>query len=426
MRDKLNKISKKPFVRNVAIVATGTAAAQVIAMGFAPFITRIYGPEAFGILGVFLALIGTISPIAALTYPIAIVLPKTDADAIGLIRISLYIAVVIALIVGLILFFFNSQIVSLLQIETIASFLYLIPLVIIFAAMLQTAQQWTIRTKQFKIQAKVAFIQALILNSSKVGFGLFYPVAAVLIILSTLGSAMHALMLIIGASRSGFRQKTETTLATPTKDLAKQHMDFPLYRAPQVFINAISQGLPVLLLTSFFGPVSAGFYSLGRKVLSMPTQLIGQSVGDVFYPRITEAANNGENITRMIIQATLGLAVVGIIPFGIIIAFGPWLFGFVFGADWVVAGEYARWLAFWLFFVFMNRPSVVAIPVLKLQGSFLIYEVISILFKILTLFIGLYYFENDILAIALYSITGVIAYAFLIIWVIKSSKNYNI
>jgi O-antigen/teichoic acid export membrane protein len=426
MRDKLNKISKKPFVRNVAIVATGTAAAQVIAMGFAPFITRIYGPEAFGILGVFLALIGTISPIAALTYPIAIVLPKTDADAIGLIRISLYIAVVIALIVGLILFFFNSQIVSLLQIETIASFLYLIPLVIIFAAMLQTAQQWTIRTKQFKIQAKVAFIQALILNSSKVGFGLFYPVAAVLIILSTLGSAMHALMLIIGASRSGFRQKTETTLATPTKDLAKQHMDFPLYRAPQVFINAISQGLPVLLLTSFFGPVSAGFYSLGRKVLSMPTQLIGQSVGDVFYPRITEAANNGENITRMIIQATLGLAVVGIIPFGIIIAFGPWLFGFVFGADWVVAGEYARWLAFWLFFMFMNRPSVVAIPVLKLQGSFLIYEVISILFKILTLFIGLYYFENDILAIALYSITGVIAYAFLIIWVIKSSKNYNI
>lgn len=423
MKAKLKKVSKKPFIRNVAIVATGTAAAQIITMGFSPFITRIYGPEAFGVLGVFLSVIGVISPIAALSYPIAIVLPKNDEDAKGLVRISLYVAGVIATVVGLFLLLVNEQIVGLLQIETIASFVYLIPLVIMFSAVLQVAQQWLIRKKQFKVKARVASLQALILNGSKVGFGLFYPFATVLIILSVFGQALQSFMLIIGLIKSDAKEVTDTN-STPLKELAKQHRDFPLYRAPQVFLNAVSQSLPVLMLTSLFGPASAGFYSLGRRVLSMPTQLIGNSVGDVFYPRIAEAANNGENLTRMIIKATLALAAVGIIPFGIVIAFGPWLFEFVFGADWIVAGEYARWIALWTLFAFINRPSVRAIPVLNLQDRFLFYEIISLVTRVGALLLGFYLFGSDIYAIMLFSLSGVVLNAFLIFYTIKKSISF--
>ncbi|NMA65413.1 MAG: oligosaccharide flippase family protein [Clostridiaceae bacterium] len=423
MKAKLKKVSKKPFIRNVAIVATGTAAAQIITMGFSPFITRIYGPEAFGVLGVFLSVIGVISPIAALSYPIAIVLPKNDEDAKGLVRISLYVAGVIATVVGLFLLLVNEQIVGLLQIETIASFVYLIPLVIMFSAVLQVAQQWLIRKKQFKVKARVASLQALILNGSKVGFGLFYPFATVLIILSVFGQALQSFMLIIGLIKSDAKEVTDTN-STPLKELAKQHRDFPLYRAPQVFLNAVSQSLPVLMLTSLFGPASAGFYSLGRRVLSMPTQLIGNSVGDVFYPRIAEAANNGENLTRMIIKATLALAAVGIIPFGIVMAFGPWLFEFVFGADWVVAGEYARWIALWTLCAFINRPSVRAIPVLNLQDWFLVYEIISLAARVGALLLGFYLFRSDISAIILFSLSGVVLNAFLIFYTIKKSISF--
>jgi len=37
------------LVRNVALVGSGTAGAQAITMAFSPVITRIYGPEAFGL-----------------------------------------------------------------------------------------------------------------------------------------------------------------------------------------------------------------------------------------------------------------------------------------------------------------------------------------------------------------------------------------
>ncbi|ARK32450.1 oligosaccharide flippase family protein [Halalkalibacter krulwichiae] len=425
MRNKVKNLFKKPFVRNVLIISTGTAAAQAITMLFAPFITRIYGPEAFGMLGVFTAIVAVIAPVAALTYPIAIVLPKNDGEAKGLIKISLYVSAIIALIVALVLLFFHNSIVHLLNIEEIAPFLYLIPLVIIFSAFLQVSEQWLIRTKQFGVTAKVTFMNALILNVAKVGLGWYNPVGAVLVILTTLGTAVNAIMLILGSKNFKDKIEVSSTNILTIKELVKKYRDFPLYRSPQVFVNAISQSLPVLLLTSFFGPVSAGFYTISRTVLIMPISLIGKSVGDVFYPKITEATNNGKNISEMILKATLALAVLGVIPFGIVIAFGPWLFGLVFGSEWILAGEYARWLAFWLFFMFINKPSVIAIPILGLQKSFLVYEVISIIAKILALIFGFFIFENDVVAIALYSLIGVFAYIYLILWVLKSSKSYS-
>ncbi len=227
----------------------------------------------------------------------------------------------------------------------------------------------------------------------------------------------------MGLRKSKNRQETNSNPKSP-KELAKQYKDFPMYRAPQVFLNGISQSLPMLMLTSLFGPASAGFYSLGRMVLSVPTQFIGQSVGDVFYPRIAEAANNGENLSGMIIKATLTLAAVGIIPFGIVIAFGPWLFRFVFGAEWTVAGEYARWIAMWSLFAFINRPSVRAIPVLNLQRQFLFYEITSLAIRTGALFIVYYFFKSDIYAIMLFSLSGVVLNTFLISYTIKKSRSF--
>ena len=47
----------------MSLVATGTAGAQAISMAFAPLITRIYGPEAFGVLGTFMALLPVNFPV---------------------------------------------------------------------------------------------------------------------------------------------------------------------------------------------------------------------------------------------------------------------------------------------------------------------------------------------------------------------------
>ena len=423
---KIQAFLRRPFVRNVTIVASGTAAAQVITMAFSPLITRIYGSEAFGLLGIFQSLVAILTPIAALAYPIAIVLPKEDSEAKGLVKLSFLVSAAIFCAVVVVMLTGGEKLLALLDSEAIAPYVMLIPLSIVFAAYMQIGQQWLIRKKQFAITARVAVLQSFLLNSAKTVIGWVNPVGAVLVVLATLGHGLHAAMLWVGIKKSGTFTRNLPPQQMPQlslKSLAKQYHDFPLYRTPQIFINATSQSLPTLMLASFFGPSSAGFYTICRTVLGMPSRLVGQAVSDVFYPRVTEASHRGEDISRLILKATLALAAVGFLPFAVVVAFGPQLFAFVFGGEWRVAGEYARWISVWVFFQFINKPSVMAIPALKLQKSLLIYELFSTASKVLALFIGFSFFSSDIIAIAIFSMFGVFAYVFLIIWVIVNSKN---
>lgn len=427
MLNYAKRLTKSKFVRNVAIVATGAAGAQAIAMAFAPIITRLYGPEAFGLLGTFMAVLAIATPIAALTYPIAIVLPKLDRDALGLAKLSTLLAFFMASLLAVIILFFGDSLAALLSLESIAEFLLLLPIAMLFSAFYQILQSWLIRKKQFKITARIDVIQALTLNSAKVGIGWFQPVGIALIIIATLGHALHALLLWLGMRKQpgALAEANERENVSSIKELAYRHKDFPYFRAPQVAINSLSQSLPILMLASFFGPAAAGFYSLGRTVMSVPTTLIGKSVGDVFYPRIAEAVHHKENLFSLILKATLALASVGFVPFVLVIAFGPWLFSFVFGAEWVTAGEYARWLALWMYFAFLNRPTVVAIATLGIQGFFLAYEVMSILLRALALYIGFTVYSSDLMAVRLFSIAGVFLNLLLIFYVMKKCRRIS-
>lgn len=426
MKSNLRKIINNSFVRNVIILASGTIAAQALNFILSPIITRLYGPEAYGLMGTFMSMVTIITPIAALTYPIAIVLPKSDYVAKGIVRLSLYVTAGISGITLLVLLFFKDLIVNTFHLEEISPFLYLIPFVICSAGILQVIEQWLIRTKQFKITAKAVFLQAFLTNGGKVGIGFFHPTSTVLIILSALSNGLKALLLILftkGKNKKGSDEKA--VIKVSIKQLAREYRDFPIFRAPESFLHAFTHGLPTLLLSSFFGPVSAGFYSIARTVLHLPTLLIGKSVGDVFYPRISEATHNEENLTSLIKKATISLALVGFIPFGLIFAFGPWLFGFVFGNEWVMAGEYARWLSIGIFFGFMKSPCIRALPVMSAQVFHFAFSVINMIIQIGSLIIGYYLFTSDLIAIAFFGISGAILNLGLIIVTLNISRNFD-
>lgn len=427
MKIFLLKLRKNQFIRNVLIIATGTAAAQFITLILSPIITRLYGPEAFGMLGVFTAVIGVVAPVAALTYPVAIVLPRSDKEAKYLVKLSIYICISFAIIVSLILLICKQTIIDSFNIGTISSFLFLIPLVIMFSGIFQVTEQWFIRKKQFRVSAKVTLLEAVIMQGSRVGIGIFYPTTAVLIIITVIGQLLKPMMMIFFYKRETPIIERNEVKRDPInfKMIAKKYRDFPLYRAPESFINGISQGLPILMLTSFFGPASAGFYSLGRTVLSAPTQLLGKAVTDVFYPRISEASKNGENIYILIKKSTLALGAVGLVPFGLIMIFSPFLFGVIFGSSWVTAGEYTRWIAIWSYFGLINRPSVAAIPVLSAQLFYMNYSIVSLLLRLAALALGYLSFSSDLLAIAFFSIIGALLNVVLIVYTLKRSKERN-
>lgn len=424
MKQKILSLLEKPFVKNVIVLTTGMVGAQMITMLFSPIITRLYGPVAYGIMGSFQAATQILIPIAALSMPIAIVLPKEEKEVKGIIQLSFYITILLSLLSFLVILLFRQQIVDSFQLNEISAYLYFIPIIIFFGGISQIYNQWLIREKKFNISAKANFGDKLLINSGKLFSGFINPSASILVFFTSLTYGIHSLLIYLFTKKRIIKDAFNEKVSI--KKILKKYKDFPLFRAPEVFINAISGNLPILLLTSFFGPAAAGFFTIGLSVLGIPSQLIGKSIGDVFYPRISEGVNNKENSTTMILKATLILAGIGIIPFGLVILFGPQLFSIVFGDSWFRAGEYGRWIAIWYYVAFMNRPSVMALPVLNAQKFHLFYTILMLVVRIIALYIGFIVYENDLVAIALFGLSGALLNIGLIFITILISKKFDI
>lgn len=421
-RGFLKQIIRSSFIRSVFIVATGTAGAQAITMAFAPIVTRLYGPEAFGLLGTFTAVLAVVTPVAALTYPIAIVLPKRDHDAIGLAKLSLMVALGTSTVALVVVWLWGETLAAMAGILAVAQYLWLIPLAMLFSVVLQVMEQWLIRHRRFTLTAKAALLRSAVINALKAGIGTIHPTAAVLIVLQAVGAGLHACFLWLGIRKQLRPEEKESGPSPTLRLLAHQHRDFPIFRAPEVTIYAVSESLPVLMLAALFGTAAAGFYTLSRTVMGVPSALIGKSVGDVFYPRISQAAHDGIPLYPLVKKATLLLAIAGLIPFAIVMLAGPDLFSFVFGAEWRTAGEYARWLALWMFFLFINNPSVKAVPVLKIQGFHLAYTTLILLAWSGALFLAYLLFEDELLSVVFFSVAGAILNIGLIVIIMNKCR----
>ncbi|MEH6387415.1 MULTISPECIES: lipopolysaccharide biosynthesis protein [Pseudomonas] len=415
----LRQQMRSKLLRNILTVVSGTAGAQMLTMLFMPVITRLYGPESYGVLGVFMGVVMMIVPAAALSYPMAIVLPKSNTDAGAVVRLSLLIAVGMAALSAVLLYGFGAPLVAKMGVEEITPFLMLLPLTMFFGAALEIAQQWLIRHQLFRITAKVAIAHSLLHNLIRSAAGWIHASAAVLVFTTALGPLLHALMLLFGIRRgsktggdddsAGKQTGVDQTLA-----VARRYSDFPLFRAPQMFINTVSQNLPTLVLAAYFGPAAAGYFTLCKQALSMPTHLIGKSVADVYYPKITQAIHRQEPITAMLMKAVAGLAIVGLVPFGIVFFFGPWMFALVFGSAWESAGEFARWLALAEYAIFISRPCTVAFPALSMQRLSLVFEIVSTALRIGALFIGAALLEDSLSTVIAFTFASIAIYLCLI------------
>lgn len=424
MMARLYHFVRRPFIRNVFTVASGTVVAQGVGIAFAPFITRLYGPEAFGLQGLFVSVTSLLSIIAALGYPTAIVLPKSDVDAMGLSQLSIAIGFSVSLLTTVILFFVGLDLLRLLNAEAISDFMFLFPFAMLVSVLGNVQAQWLIRKKAYQLNARFVVLTALLLNTTKTCMGLLAPSALILIVTNVAVSMLGTLLTFFGWKRLVKKRDSLQNVKVSVKTLrhlASRHRDFPLLRAPQDLINAFSQSLPVLLLASYFGVSASGQYAVAISVLAVPANLIGSSVLAVFYPRITEAIRNGENARSLIVRATLGMAATGAVPYLLVAVAGPFLFSLVFGSEWRTAGVYSQWLAIWIFLQYINRPAVSAIPALRLQGGLLVYELFSTGSKILALWLGFSFYDSAVVSIALFSLSGIIAYAWLILWVVYRS-----
>ena len=310
--DTIRSFMARPFVRNVALLASGTAVAQIISILAAPVIARIYGPPVFGLYSVLMSVVGIIGPAATLSYASAIVLPKTDDDAIALFHLSLVVGLGIALVTFLAFVYWHGELSILMGFSATSSLPFFVPLMLITYAINEPAQQWLVRKKKFKIISQVAAIGSVLGGAAKIIVGLSIATASALIIATTLAAATTCgifLARTVGVREisNGYHVSMRTDWSKIASVFGKYH-HFAVYRAPQVLISNASQSLPIVLLGALYGPAYAGFYSVARLVLSAPSMFFGSALSSVLLLRYAEAANQDELLRPLVEKSTLYLA----------------------------------------------------------------------------------------------------------------------
>ena len=409
IKSSIKRLVNSRFVRNVVMVGGGIAIGHAIVLIFMPFITRLYGPDAFGAAASFSAIANIVMPLATLGYATAIVMPESDEDASAIARLAILCGLIITPILLVMVYLAKPWLVVWTGMEQTPYMLYFIPISLLITSFLSVANQSAIRMHLFKAKARAKIESTLISNIAKLISGFFVPSGFTLIIFTLFEKLANFIMQLVHVPRKGVLKISNWFGLKGVKTAAKSQLDFAIYRMPQSLLNAVSVSLPVLLLSTFFGVNTAGQYSLAAMALGAPAMLIGQAIGEVFYPKITRAIKSkNSGAPQLLLKATIVLFTIGSIPFGVIFIWGDRLFPLIFGIEWALAGSYAQWISLWLLSVLTAGASVAALPALKLQGFLLVNEVVSVFLRVIAFYIAFYYLKSDIYAIALFSIVNVL------------------
>jgi len=413
-------LSKNSFVLNSAKLLAGSVVAQGLGVVVVPILSRLFAPEAFGVAALFMSIAGIISVVACLRYDLSIMSPSSDEEASNLLGLSLLFVILVSGITYVIMLFADEHIAVLLKAPKILSLLWLIPIAVFSNGAFLAFTYWNSRKQNFGRLSIVRLVSSAVtqVGSIAAGFGGFVGGGA-LVVARILGQFISMIMLGVQIWRSDHRLFIENINWDKMITGLKRYKLFPIFNTWSAFLNTASQILPNLFLGYFFSTKVVGFFSFAIFVLFLPTSLIGQAIGQVFFQKSSQAKHQGR-LGFLVNGVYQRLVALSLFPLIIIMILGKDLFAFIFGPEWSEAGVYAQILSPWIFVAFIYSPLTYLFIVLEAQKEALITDTTLFILRCIALIIG-GYLSDQRMAILLFSLVGTIVLCGMIVWFLVRS-----
>jgi O-antigen/teichoic acid export membrane protein len=409
------------LIKSTATLMSGTLFAQTISIAAAPIITRIFSPENYGLLGIYIAV--TTIPIMLATgrYHVAIVLPKDDKKAVSLYVLACYILFFITLVTALLAGLLADKISALVGMPQLASLLWLAPFSVFLRGYYQTLQYYSNRKERYTAMAFAQTSDSLLGSALIIGLGIVVSNSADSLVIGRIGGAAAAVFVLVSLV---FRANVLKTLfEAKVQDLtqvALEYKKFPLVSSWALLLNTLAFIMPIILLGFYFDAAVVGLYALADRIVITPLSIVGKSVAQVFYRR-TAKIERSENLVKAITLLVEKLSLIAAIPLFFLMFNAVPIFGVVFGAEWVEAGYFVQILAPYALVRFVVAPLTNIALVIGKQELELRFNVVLLLGRIIAIYIG--GINQDIaLALVLLSCASVVSYIFLLLSIAQKTK----
>ena len=414
---------KKEFVKNVLTLITGSALSQVVVYASILLLTRLFSAELFGIYILFSSATIILKPLATLQFEFAIVLPKKDKDAINLFAFSTLILILYCLLLLLIVSLFKTEILDFFNITVLSNFIYLLPLNVFLFGLIANFDYWNNRNDNFKAISKGLFLKSSSMSATQIATG-FSSYNSLGLIPGMLIGHVLQIFYLLQLTYNKLQPLCKEVSLTRMLFLAKKYKDIPIFNSIINLTNNLSNELPVLLITKYFGLASSGIYGLAVKFMRAPIGVVQQSVNQVFFNKATKLYNDQGNLYALVLKTAKHLLIISLLIFTPLFILSYYL-EFLFGEGWTDVGLYARILIPWLFFAFLSNPLNSLILILNKQKTMLVLDIALLIFRFLALFCGYYFYNDIIIALALFSMVGMIFNILIFIYLLQTSKEKN-
>jgi len=399
----------------------GTTVAQAIPIIISPILTRIYSPEEFGLLILFMSIVSILSVIVSLRYERAIIQPLDDEDAISLVVISMLVTIGVSTVLTILINIFYTQIQELIGNNEIDILKYWVPFAVLITGFYNSLYEWHVRKKQFALSAKIVMSKGAVTAGGQVGLGtMMFPGG---LIFGYLMGIFIAFFLLL---KSFIKNKDFLILIFNKKQLlknVKKYKKMPQYSTWGALADNISLQMPTLVIATLKHVSSVGIFGLTIRVLSLPANLLSQALSSVLFQKVAKLHyDDPDKIKILIIKIFLILNFI-MIPFvGFIWLFGENLFAFIFGEPWREAGVMASILVFAVAIRFVVSPLSVVLLLDRNIKLGTLWQFIYFITITATLYVVSSWPLNDFLIA--FVIHEIILYFLYFIFILKGS-NYS-
>jgi len=406
------------ILRDSSKVLTGITVQRVMSFIMIPVIARLLGPKDYGIFNVAASVCAllAVSGGFALEASIAVAVTKKQAAerTIGIFLIG----ILSGILFGFIAYLIHPHLKNYYSADITNALLFMIPVFVPLGIINVSAQNYAGYLGKFKFFA-IADITS--------------PIAGYITLISVyflfwgdyrslIASGIITLVVRIGAflyASKGSELFHKDILSTEVSKSLWQARNFTKFNLPSNLLNTATVQLPPILLSTVFSESVVGLFTMARNIITIPTNLSGKALGQVFYPKAAEEYRNTGSLTEITWRTFVYSCQLTLFPAIFTAAAAGFVLPLLLGPRWAGVTPFLLLL---LPMVLLNAVQTqigigFIFSILSQQYKILIGNVLLFVFRISPLLICIFLKCSEYLTILSYSVGGAIGYGLLLAWI---------
>ncbi len=340
---KILALAKNDYAKNASTLMIGTTLGMLITLVASPWLSRHYSNEAFGALQLYQSTYSILIIIATLRYEYAIMLPKAEKDAFSVLLCSLTSTAIFSVLCGLFVSAVFGLRISLFGLNEFRWLLYM-PVTVLVLGIYYSCNYWLNRRKRYVNLA----VNRIVQNGLTVVFSVlfssrYWDVEDGMILAYLLSMVVGTVLFLVYVLMDFVRLHIHLSFREISA-MFKRYRRFPLNTMPTGLINTVAVQVPVFILQRYFGEGVVGQYYMMNRVLGTPITVVGQAIADVFRQKASATYAQKGECYQVYKSTAKALALLAIVPFGLLAVFATPLFRFVLGDGWEMAGVFVTLL----------------------------------------------------------------------------------